>query len=63
MLRHRICVSLYKIQIVPTNHDSTNLKWHQYNYTGADLYINGLSISVKYKRNVSKVAAHITHFN
>ena len=31
MLRHRICVSLYKLQIVSTNHDSTNSKFHQYN--------------------------------
>ena len=31
MLRHSICVSLYKIQIVLTNHSGTNSKWHQYN--------------------------------
>ena len=50
MLRHSICVSLYKIQIVLTNHNSTNSKWHQYNQTGATLYISGLSTKVEYKR-------------
>ena len=42
--------ALYKMQIVSTNHDSTNSKWHQYNMIGAVLYISGLSTRVKYKR-------------
>ena len=50
MLRHRIFVSFYKIQIVPTNHDITNSKWHQYSQTEVALYIGELSTRVKYKR-------------
>ena len=43
--------TLYKMQIVSTNHNSTNSKWHQYNQIGVALYISGLSTRVIYKRN------------
>ena len=43
--------TLYKMQIVSTNHNSTNSKWYQYNQIGVALYISGLSTRVIYKRN------------
>ena len=51
MLRHHICVSLYKIQIVSTNHDSTSSKFQQIPINrSCFIHISGLSTKAKYKR-------------
>ncbi|KAM4096059.1 hypothetical protein ACJW30_08G076600 [Castanea mollissima] len=51
MFRRHICVSLYKIQLVSTNHDSTSLKSQQIPINRSYLmHISGQSTKVKYKR-------------
>ena len=51
MLRHHICVSLYKIQIAFTNHDSTSSKFQQIPINrSCFIHISRLSTKVKYKR-------------
>ena len=51
MLRHHICVSLYKIQIAFTNHDSTSSKFQQIPINRSYfIHISRLSTKAKYKR-------------
>ena len=64
MTRYHICVSLYKIQIVSTNHDSISSKFQQIPvHRSCSMQISGPSTKAKYKRICSKEAAFITHYN
>ena len=42
--------TLYKMQIVPTNHDNINSKWHQYKLNKSySIHTSELSTKAKYK--------------
>ncbi|KAM4071204.1 hypothetical protein ACJW30_11G042600 [Castanea mollissima] len=59
MLRHHICVSLYNIQIVFTNHDSTSSKFQQIPINrSCFIHISGLSTKAKYKRMCFQGSTH-----